>query len=232
MKIGIMQPYFWPYLGYFQLISSVDKFVIYDNIQYTKKGWFNRNRYLCDSRDKYFSISIAKDSDFLDVRERMVSESFDKKKLKNQIKMAYSRATYFKDVYPIFCECVDYSENNLFYYIKYSLDKVLEYLNIDTEIIISSSIDIDHTKKGKNKVIDICKKLDANEYINPIGGQKLYDKDEFKSEGVDLYFIQMNTDIYYEQFKNEFVPGLSILVVMMFNSRQEIQKLLNRYTLI
>ncbi len=232
MRIGIMQPYFWPYLGYFQLISSVDKFVVYDNIQYTKKGWFNRNRYLCNSKDKYFSIAIAKDSDFLDVRERRVSESFNKKKLKDQIKMAYLRAPYFNDIYPIFCECVDYSENNLFDFIKYSLDKVLEYLNIDTEIIISSSLDIDHNKKGKDKVLDICKKMNASEYINPIGGQKLYTKDEFKSNGIDLYFIQMDSDICYEQLKNKFVEGLSILDVMMFNSRQEIQKLLNRYMLI
>lgn len=232
MRIGIMQPYFWPYLGYFQLISCVDRFVVYDNIEYTKKGWFNRNRYLCNGEDKYFTIPIAKDSDFLDVKERKIATQFDRNKLKNQIKMAYTKAPYFKEIFPLFCESVDYAENNLFTFIYHSIQQIVQYLEIDTEIVISSTLNVGHEKKGKDKVLEICRQLEADEYVNSIGGQQLYDKEEFEKQGINLFFIQMDNSISYKQYENQFIQGLSILDVMMFNSKEEVQSMLVQYKLI
>ena len=231
MRVGIMQPYFWPYLGYFQLIHSVDKFIIYDNIEYTKSGWFNRNRYLCNGQDKYMTISIEKASDYLDVKDRKVSANFDREKLKNQIEMSYRKAPFFNKIYPLFCQCVDYDSENLFDYIYYSVKRITEYLGIDTEIIISSTLGIGRELKGKDKVIALCQKLEADVYVNSIGGKSLYFKEDFEENGLQLGFIQMDKDIQYKQFDNEFIGALSILDVLMFNSVEDVKALLERYTI-
>lgn len=225
-----MQPYFFPYLGYFQLIKEVDKFVIYDNIQYTKKGWINRNRYLVNGESKYITIPLKKDSDYLDVVDRWISEDFDKIKLLNQIKEAYKKAPYFSDTYRLLEECIQYSENNLFGFIYNSIIKVVEYLQIDTEVVISSSIDINHSLKSKDKVIEICKAIGGDVYVNPVGGMELYSKAEFDEKGLLLNFIQMQ-EVRYEQFDREFVPMLSIIDVLMFNSKETVIQLLDSYNI-
>lgn len=227
-----MQPYFLPYLGYFQLINAVDEFVIYDNIEYTKKGWFNRNRYLCNETDKYFTVPLEKDSDYLDVRERRVSSNFDKEKVKNQIKAAYKNAPYFEKVFPLFCECIDFEEQNLFLYIFNSIKIIMEYLNIQTKVVISSTIEIDHSLKAQNKVLAICEARGATEYINPIGGLNLYDKKKFLNRGITLSFIEMTPQLEYKQFNNKFISSLSIIDVMMFNSQEQISEMLGQYRLL
>lgn len=231
MKVGIMQPYFLPYIGYFQLLNAVDKYVIYDNIQYTKKGWINRNRILQNGKDLLVSIPLEKDSDYLDVKDRFVSKGFDRRKLLNQIRESYRKAPYFEIVMPMVESIINSESDNLFQYIYNSVQNICQYLNIDTEIVISSSLAIDHSLKGQDKVIAICKELQATDYINAIGGQELYDKDDFKKENIGLHFLSTNP-IEYRQFKNEFVPWLSILDVMMFNSVDEIGEMLVNYKLV
>lgn len=231
MKLGIMQPYFLPYIGYFQLLNAVDKYVIYDNIQFTKKGWINRNRILQNGKDALITIPVEKDSDYLNICQRSVSSGFDKKKLLNQIKESYRKAPYFDEVMPLTEEIVNYDDNNLFDYIYHSIVKICGYLKIDTKFIVSSTIDIDHSLKGQAKVIAICKALGATEYYNAIGGQELYSITDFEKENIKLNFVSSNP-VEYKQFTNEFVPWLSILDVMMFNSTEEIKKMLNEYKLI
>ena len=231
MKLGIMQPYFLPYIGYFQLLNAVDKYVIYDNIQYTKKGWINRNRILQNGKDLMITIPLEKDSDYLDVKERYLSVGFDKKKLLNQIRESYRKAPYFEQVMPLIERIINYDDNNLFHYIDNSVREICRYLEINTEIIISSSLGIDHSLKGQDKVIAICKELKATDYYNAIGGQELYSPEEFKKENINLHFIS-SSPIEYKQFANEFVPWLSILDVMMFNSLEDIHKILDNYELI
>ncbi|MBF0651625.1 MULTISPECIES: WbqC family protein [Dysgonomonas] len=231
MKLGIMQPYFLPYIGYFQLLNAVDKYVIYDNIQYTKKGWINRNRILQNGKDLMITIPLEKDSDYLDVKERSLSVGFDKKKLLNQIRESYRKAPYFEQVMPLIERIINYDDNNLFHYIDNSVREICRYLEINTEIIISSSLGIDHSLKGQDKVIAICKELKATDYYNAIGGQELYSPEEFKKENINLHFIS-SSPIEYKQFANEFVPWLSILDVMMFNSLEDIHRILDNYELI
>ena len=233
MKLAIMQPYFIPYIGYFQLINSVDKFVIYDNIQYTKKGWINRNRILVNGNDQLITLSIKKDSDYLNVVERELSESWqkDKSKMLNVIKSSYGKAPHFQETYELISKCLNNPEVNLFRFIYDSIVLINDYLEITTPIIISSTIDIDHTLKSQDKVLSLCIAQNAKVYINSIGGVELYDKEIFKQSGIKLNFIKSNL-IQYKQLNNEFMPWLSIIDVMMFNSKEQIKEYLNNYTLV
>lgn len=221
-----------PYIGYFQLINAVDKFVVYDDIEYTKKGWFNRNRILINGADKLFTIPLKKDSDYLNVSQRYLADNFikEKNRILSQIKNSYLKAPYFKDVFPLVREMFLYEKTNLFDFIFNSIKKNCLILGIGTEIILSSSLNIDRILKSQSKVLEICSMLGADVYINAIGGGKLYNKEIFKKNGIDLKFIKIN-EIAYNQFNNEFIPNLSIIDVMMFNSVQKINKMLDDYVL-
>lgn len=212
-----MQPYFFPYIGYFQLISSVDVFVVYDNIKYTKKGWINRNRMLQNGKDVMFSLPLKSDSDSLDICERELSPDFNRDKLLNQIKGAYRRAPYFEQTFPLVERIVLHEDNNLFLFLYNSIVATCRHLGIDTEIRISSEIPIDHSLKNQEKVLALCEALSANSYVNAIGGMELYSRELFREKGIDLKFIK-SKPFEYKQLDGEFVPWLSIIDVMMFNS--------------
>jgi hypothetical protein len=233
MTIAIMQPYLFPYIGYWQLIHAVDTFVVYDNIEFSKKGWFHRNNILLNGEKTLFSIPLKKDSDYLDVIDRVLADDADKQihKIILQIQNAYRKAPYFNDAFPLIKDIFNSNEKNLFYYIHNSILQIAEYLEIDTPIVLSSSLDIDHRLKGEEKVIAINKALHSGRYINAIGGQALYDKERFAAAGIALNFI--NSEIAeYKQFDNAFISHLSIIDIMMFNSKDQIKEMLSRYTLI
>ncbi len=227
-----MQPYFFPYIGYFQLIAAVDTFIVYDNIKYTKKGWINRNRMLQNGKDVMFSLPLKSDSDYLDVCERELSTDFNRDKLLNQFKGAYQRAPYFAQTFPLIEQIVQYEDMNLFRYIHHSITRVCEYLGITTEIKVSSEIAIDHNLKNQDKVLALCDAVGANVYVNAIGGMELYSKEVFLNKGIVLKFIQ-SKQFKYPQFDAEFVPWLSIVDVIMFNSLDTIKSnILTNYELI
>ncbi|MBV8666550.1 MAG: WbqC family protein [Burkholderiaceae bacterium] len=232
MKAAIMQPYFFPYIGYFQLIAAADLFIVYDNIKYTKKGWINRNRMLQDGKDKLFSLPLRKGSDFLDVRDRFLAADFDRGKLLATLRAAYARAPYFSQAFPLIERCIGFEGSNLFDYLCHALTNTCAFLGIETEIRISSQIDIDHTLTSQNKVLALCEAVGADSYVNAIGGVELYSKQDFSNKGIALQFIRTRP-FEYAQFGGEFIPMLSIIDVLMFNSRETIrQNLLNNYDLI
>lgn len=233
MKLAIMQPYFFPYIGYFQLINAVDEFVIYDNIKFTKKGWINRNRILVNGQDAYITLPLRRDSDYLHVRQRFLADSWakDRKSLLGRIEAAYRKAPYYAIIFPLVKESLFFEEDNLFLFIKNTFSVVNRYLQIKTPLVTSSSIAIDHSLTAGEKVIAICKARLASGYINPIGGTKLYEKASFLRHGIDLKFLR-SQDLTYKQFGNEFVPWLSILDVMMFNSVEIIQSYLSYHEMI
>lgn len=232
MKLAIMQPYFFPYIGYFQLINAVDEFVIYDNIEFTKKGWINRNRILVNGKDVFVSLPLKKDSDFLNVNERFLADTWDveRKKLLNRIKESYRKAPYFKETFHLLEKCIMHEDRNLFKFILFSVQTLIQYFNISTNLIVSSSIQIDNNLKSDDKVIAICKQRGADVYINPIGGMDLYDKDRFMKNNLELQFQKAKNNTY-NQFNNEFIPWLSIIDVMMFNNKEEIITNLDAYNL-
>ena len=222
MKLAIMQPYFFPYIGYFQMIAAVDQFIVYDNIKYTKKGWINRNRLLQNGKDEMFSLPLKSASDYLNVCERELAADFNRDKLLNQFKGAYRRAPYFVQTYPLIEQIVKYEEANLFRYLHHSIVQTCAHLGIQTEIKISSDISIDHGLKNQDKVLALCAAVGADTYVNAIGGMELYAKETFQQVGIELKFIH-SKPFEYPQFDNEFVPWLSIIDVMMFNSIAAIQ---------
>ena len=216
MRLAIMQPYFFPYIGYFQLIEAVDLFIVYDNIKYTKKGWINRNRMLQNGKDVMFSLPLKSDSDYLEVCERELAGDFNRDKLLNQLKEAYRRAPYFVQAFPLVERIVRHEDTNLFRFLHHSIVKTCEHLGITTEIEIASGIAIDHDLKNQDKVLALCAAVGASTYVNGIGGMELYSKESFHARGVDLKFIQ-SKPFEYAQLGVAFVPSLSIIDVMMFN---------------
>ena len=232
MKLGIMQPYFFPYIGYWQLMNAVDKYVVYDDVNFIKGGWINRNRILVNGKPQYFNVQMKGASPFKLINEIEInnSEISINKNLKT-IYMAYHKAPYFPKVNLLIEKILKNQNPNLAEYVINSIKCIAEYLNIKSEIIISSKISKNNELKNQDKVIEICKKLNATEYYNAIGGMELYSFDDFRKNAINLSFLKTN-DISYKQFNNEFVPNLSIIDVMMFNSQEKIKAMLNDFTLI
>jgi len=233
MKLAVMQPYLFPYIGYFQLIHASEKIVIYDNIEYTKKGWINRNRILVNGKDKFFTVPVKKDSDYLHIRDRYLADNsvVNIKKILAQISNSYRKAPFFKEVFPVL-ESLFLSDNkNLFGYVYNTISEICTLLGIKTELIISSELNMDHGLKAEQKVLEINRILNSDTYINPIGGTELYDKENFKNIGVDLLFIK-SKPIRYDQSGNEFIECLSIIDVLMFNDLNKVKSLLNEYELV
>jgi WbqC-like protein family len=222
MKLAIMQPYFLPYVGYFQLIAAVDLFIVYDNIKYTKKGWINRNRMLQNGKDVMFSLPLKSDSDYLDVCQRELSTDFNRGKLLNQFKGAYRRAPYFEQTFPLIEKIVRCEDVNLFQFLLHSLVSTCSHLGIATTIRSSSEIGINHALKNQDKVLALCEAVGATSYVNAIGGKDLYAADAFRDKGIALKFIQ-SKPFEYPQLGDAFVPWLSIMDVMMFNPIEVIQ---------
>jgi hypothetical protein len=223
VKAAIMQPYFLPYIGYFQLIQAVDLFIVYDNIKYTKSGWINRNRFLQNGKDALFTLPLKKDSDFLNVVERSLAVDFERKKLLDQLAAAYRRAPFFSQCMPVLSRVVLCEESNLFRYIHHSIRQVCDYLGISTRIMLSSEIGIDHGLKSQDKVLALCAAVGADSYINPIGGLELYAREDFRARGVELAFLKA-LPFEYAQFGQAFVPWLSIVDVMMFNPVEAVRE--------
>ncbi len=232
-KIAVMQPYFFPYIGYFQLVNAVDKFVIYDDVNYIKGGYINRNSiYDCNKGSQYINILLNKASPNKQIRDIELNTTLRwRTKLLKQIHQEYRKAPHFENVYALIEGIVSYSEINLSRFLYNSLNKVCQFLGIKTELIETS---VKYKNKGLDKadrLVDICQKENCEHYINPIGGQDLYDKTFFGAKNIKLDFIKMQS-FSYKQFSDVFVPNLSIIDVMMFNSVEEIKLVLGKYNLV
>ena len=217
MKFAVMQPYFMPYIGYFQLIDAVDKFIVYDNIEFTKKGWMNRNRILVNGEPQYFTVNLEKGSDYAMVNERKISPVFTKERHKvlGKIEANYRKAPFYAETFPLVKECFECREENLFDFIFHSIVKVKEHLCIETELVVSSQLRIDHSLKNKYKLWALSDHLGIHDYINPIGGMELYQKDEFAEHGMNLMFHQANLSPYDQRGIRDFIPALSIIDMLM-----------------
>jgi hypothetical protein len=233
MKLGIMQPYFFPYLGYFQLIHAVDKFVLHDDVQWIKGGWINRNRILVNGKDQLINLPLRKDSSLLNINQRYLADDADshKQKMIRQFRDAYRKAPFFGDVFPLFERCMLDPETNMAVFTANTIHACCHYLGINTPVLFSSAIEKDNDLRGQARVLDINLRLGANHYINPIGGTALYDREVFASKGIRLDFLRTRA-IRYPQFQYEHVAFLSILDVMVFNAPEQIVSLLDAYDLV
>ncbi len=233
MKLAVMQPYLFPYLGYFQLIQSTDQFVILDDVQFIKGGWINRNRILIGGRDHLFTFSLKKTSFSLLINEREFSVGYirEKKKFMDTLKLHYAKAPYFEPTYAVVEQILDCEERNVAKFIANSVKVLCQNMGLKTKFLLSSEIDKDPSLKASDRILDICSRLKADHYINAIKGTALYNKEDFVKEGIALNFIKINA-LTYPQFNNTFVPNLSIIDVLMFNSKEAIKNLLKQYELI
>ncbi len=229
MKLGIMQPYFFPYVGYWQLLNAVDLYILYDDVNYIKGGWINRNRILINNVDKYFTLSCHGASSNKNINEIEVGKN--KNKLIKTIEYNYKKAPYFESIFPIIENIITFEEDNLAIYLENSIIRIANLLGIKTRIIKSSEINNDEELKGENRVINLCKKNNADVYINPIGGEFLYSKETFQLNNIDLKFLKTN-QISYEQFSSPFISHLSIIDLLMFNGIEKCRLFLKEYTLI
>ncbi|MFC0211217.1 WbqC family protein [Paenibacillus chartarius] len=235
MKCAIMQPYLFPYLGYFQLIQAVNVYVVYDDVQYIKGGWINRNKILVRDQEHLFTFGIKTGSTFDNINQKSFSERFEEEKTKflTTIKANYARAPFFRQVYPLIAEIMSSDELKVSPFITNSITMICKYLGIDTIIKISSHLNSPHLNelKGEERVIAINKILGAECYINAIGGTDLYSKANFENHSIELNFIKM-APIVYKQFNNKFIPNLSIIDVLMFNGVADIKLFLEQYELV
>lgn len=228
MKLAIMQPYFLPYVGYYQLMNTADTFVYYDDVTFIKQSWINRNRILLNGTDYLFTLELKGASSFKKISEIEVGNN--RQKLAKTFQQAYRNAPFFRDTELILNSIFNSSQTSLSKYIVEVQQLINNYLLINTNFLMSSEIDKNNLLRGEEKVIAICKKLGATEYINAPGGRSLYSKSTFSDEGISLSFLQPH-GVTYKQFDNAFIPWLSIIDIMMFNPVSEIKRMLNRYEL-
>jgi hypothetical protein len=232
MTIAIMQPYIFPYIGYFQLLNAVDKFIIYDDVNFINKGWINRNNILVGGKAHLFTVPLkdASQNKLINEVHLLANDPWTKKLLKT-IQQSYQKAPYYQKAFVLIEEIVNLKTETIGELNRYALKRVAEEMGIATEIVSSSTIYDNKNLKGPERILDICKKEHADHYINPIGGMELYDRVRFDEQGIKLNFIK-SISKPYPQFKNAFVPWLSIIDILMFNSKEEIAVQLEAYELI
>ncbi len=255
MKLAIMQPYFFPYIGYFQCIAAVDKYILYENLDYITEGWMHRNRILIKNKAaSYINARTIGRSSNKKISEIELDTNFIwKKKLINSIRLNYSGAKYFEESFALIEQLIQQEHKYLFEYNTAIIKGICNFLNIKTTIISDNknylpfedklnAIDYNDysmftallkTKPIKKvaRVLEMCRMEQADTFVNAIGGKDLYDKKEFEQYDIDLFFIQTG-DIAYEQFNRDFFPHLSIIDVLMHNGREQTKELLNNYKLV
>lgn len=233
MKLAIMQPYLFPYIGYWQLIGAVDEFVILDDVNYIKRGFINRNSILINGVPYRFAIPISHASQNRLIMDTKLNFSWDdKKNFLKKIELAYKKAPEYENVMPMLQDIIQNPENDLTQYIYYQLKKICEYMKIETKFKFSSKIEKNNDLKGQDRIIEICKKENADIYINPCGGRKLYDRGKFYDNGIELFFIEMQENVIaYDQRTDTFIRNLSIIDGLMNAPYDIIRQLLEGYSL-
>lgn len=232
MKLAIMQPYFFPYIGYFQLIGAVDKFVVYDDVAFINKGWINRNNILVNAKATLFSLPLKNASQNRSINEIEISNETNwKNKLLKTIEFSYKKAPRFNQVFPLIADVIQSEKEYISQLALLSIQAVVNYLQLSTDFVCTSAVYNNTHLKAQQRILDICQKEKAEFYINPIGGKEIYSSELFEKSGIEIGFLK-TIEHSYPQFANPFVPNLSIVDVLMFNSIDQAQQLLKEYTVI
>ena len=216
MRIAVMQPYFFPYVGYWQLLNLVDVFVIFDDVNYIKKGYIDRNTILVNGDLLPLKLELIGAS-----QNKMISEidvGSNRPKLLKTIEFAYKKSKFYKSFFPVVDKILGFPENNLARYLELSIRELALYLGISTKIVNSSSFQYPET--GKDKIIPMVRGLGGHAYINMRGGRSLYDIEHFKQNNLSLVFIE-NYQRPYGQMSKTFIPNLSILDLLFNVSRDD-----------
>jgi hypothetical protein len=234
MKLAVMQPYFFPYLGYFQLIAAVDKFIVWDDVQYIQRGWVNRNRILLNGEPTYITLPLEKAHLTANINERVLADmATASNKMLGQLHAAYRKAPHYQETRALFEEVLALPARNLGEFLFQSLQCVCAYLDIKTALVLSSAIHEvgEITGSGLTRILAMCQEQQATMYINAIGGRELYRQEDFAAQGMDLRFIAMDNIEYSQGSESAFVPYLSIIDVLMYNGKEATQAMLQQYIL-
>ncbi|WP_299534704.1 WbqC family protein [Ulvibacterium sp.] len=233
MKVGMMQPYLFPYLGYFQLVNAVDVFIFADDVNFMKGGFVNRNKILFHQEERYVTVPCVQSQNRL-IKEIPIFKEAKRypKNILRTIQQTYAKAPFYRDVFPIIESIFNSDVDSISTLASYSVELVSKYLKINVNFKFSAA-SFNHTKGQEKSIrlINITKELGGDTYVNPIGGKKLYDKEFFENQGIKLVFLESEA-ITYPQFHENFIPNLSIIDVIMFNSKEDVNKLLNKYRLL
>jgi hypothetical protein len=232
MSVAIMQPYFFPYLGYFQLVQAVDDFVFYDDVMFIKKGWINRNRILMQGKEFLFTIPLEKQSQNKTIRESTVAwgPEFPGKFIV-QLESAYKKAPQFDQVMPLIRGLLSQQPVSMAELAGQSIELVWQYLGLVKRFHYSSELEDNQAEGRAERLIHLTKKLGSSQYINALNGKSLYEKDFFAAKGVDLSFISPSLVPYAQGKSDDFTPGLSMIDVLMWNEPIRIKQMLSNYTL-
>lgn len=230
--VAIMQPYIFPYIGYFHLIECSSIFVFYDDVHYIKKGWINRNRILMNNNPFLFTVPVAKAS-----QNKLICETvpaFDSKwknKFYRQLTHTYKRAPFFYDIIELISSVFEKKYSDVSDLSIESILAVYSYLGTPIDYTKSSVTSPNTRGMGKaDRLIEITKELGYEAYVNAPGGRKLYTKDYFLTKGVTLAYVN-SKQIEYKQKSNKFVPSLSIIDVLMFNDKERVLEFFSAYSI-
>lgn len=233
MTLAIMQPYFLPYIGYFQLMDTVDTFVLYDDVAFINRGWVNRNHLLINGQEFLFTVPLKEASQNKTIREITLADDTKwRSKLLKTIEQGYRKAPCYAVVQPLTEKIVNFATDSLADYIRHSFEVLSSYIGITTTLVPSSTIYQNGHLKAQERILDICQQTSATQYINPVGGLELYDKSCFSEAGVRLDFIKSASVAYAQGKQATFVPSLSILDVLMFNEPAVVKTMLREFELV
>ena len=229
MKIAIMQPYLFPYIGYFSLIKNTDFFVFFDTPQYIRKGWINRNRILSANGDiTYFTVPIQKADRNTPINKIIVSNNYDwKMKTLGQLNI-YKKAPNYGRVIDLVKGIFNTDTMLISDLAIKSIVKTCEYLDIKYDIFSKMNLALPEVKEPDEWALYITKELGYNTYINPPGGMSFFNREKYQINDVDLQFLVQEI-IPYRQNREVFIPALSMIDVMMFCSCNEINEMLCKY---
>ncbi|KZW95457.1 WbqC family protein [Aeromonas veronii] len=227
--IAVMQPYIFPYLGYYQLVNMVDVFILYDDVNFINRGYINRNNILVNGAVQRFTLPVPGSSQNKKICE--LSFSPDTKKILKAISQAYSKAPFYSDVYPLIEMVLQKEDRRIASVCQVGIKSVFDYLDVDKKIIKSTDLTYDRGASPADRLIEMTKLFDDSVYVNSIGGQALYDKGYFYTRGVELKFMKMKS-LQYSQAKGEFIPNLSMIDVLMWNSKEKVKQILEQYELL
>lgn len=228
MKLAVMQPYLFPYIGYFQLIQASDLFLIYDDVSYINRGYINRNTMLSTNGKVRFTVPVPGAS-----QNKLICNlefSKDVAKVLRSIEHSYKKAPYFENVFPLIRQILEYENRSIAAVCLQSYEVIFSYLGVKKKFKRTSALNYDRSAMARDRLIALCQKYKAECYINSPGGRDLYSKPEFSESGIELKFIQ-SLPVEYRQQAAGFVPNLSIIDILMNCSQEKVIQLLNQYEL-
>ena len=224
MKVASMQPYFFPFVGYFELIHEADIFVFLDDVNFKKRGFVNRNSLLLDGGAKRFSLPVSKMSQNRKINEHFYTGSYEG--FLGLVKNAYADSSHFPRVYNLVSRICRDPEHNVAAKNISSVEATASFVGVEREFLQSSNLSISKSLSGQDRIIAICEKLGADTYVNPVGGAFLYDKARFRASGIDLEFFEPKLNCYH-QGQDRFVSRLSIIDILMFCHPREVHSLIS-----